>query len=127
MPGTAIEMSHTVTATSPPYDQPQKKGKIWKLLVRWLWTLVFIIFIFMIAKIYLAKGNITKSQKATFNLIQTVLILALGLNIFVSDDESCTIEIYRSCCHRKRSRSLLVSRKGGSKLGQDVMIKNGSL
>lgn len=111
MPGTAIEMSRVVIATSTPHDQPhkksisQRKGKIWKLLVRWLWTLLFAIFIFVVVKIYLAKGNITKSQKATFNLIQTALILAMGLNIFVSDIKSCKIKTYRSCCHRKRSMS----------------------
>lgn len=58
--------------------------KVFNLLGRWVLTIVFSISIFVVAKTYLAKGNITKTQKATYNLIQTALILALGLSFFVS-------------------------------------------
>lgn len=58
--------------------------KVLNLLGRWVLTIVFSISIFVVAKTYLAKGIITKTQKATYNLIQTALILALGLSFFVS-------------------------------------------
>lgn len=99
MPETAIEMSHMGPATSPAHEPRQKteesthrrKRKVWKLLIRLVWTVIFTTLIFAVAKIYLAKGNITKGQKATHNLIQTALILTLGLNIHVSTISICTI------------------------------------
>lgn len=112
MPEPDLEMNDLDPGTTPAQDQRQeesiqmRKGpKVWKLLVRRIWTVVFAIFIFAVAKIYLAKGNITKTQKATYNLIQTALILALGLNLSVSDDSICSIRTYYSCRHRKYSRS----------------------
>lgn len=96
---TAIELSRMGPATSPAHEPPQKteesthqrKRKVWKLLIRWVWTVIFTTLIFAVAKIYLARGNITKGQKATHNLIQTALILTLGLNIYVSDNSTCTV------------------------------------
>lgn len=91
------------------HEQEQEKSpnlsKELKLLGRWVLTIVFTISIFVVAKIYLAKGNIAKSQKATYSLIQTALILALGLNFFVSNETICVIRTYHSCCHRKLSKS----------------------
>lgn len=71
--------------------------KILNLLGRWVLTIVFTTLILVVAKIYLDKGNITKTQKATYNLTQTALTLALGLNFFVSNDAICTIRAYHSC------------------------------
>ncbi|MCJ1344262.1 hypothetical protein MMC31_002465 [Peltigera leucophlebia] len=56
--------------------------KVLKLLGRWVLTIVFTVLILLVAKTYLAKKTITKPQKATYSLIQTALILALGLNFF---------------------------------------------
>lgn len=110
MPEPGTEMTDpTIPASDQPMEgsiQLREGPKARKLLVRWIWTLVFAIFIFAVAKIYLAKGNITKAQKANYNLIQTALILALGLNLSVSDENICSIRTYYSCRHRKYSRSL---------------------
>lgn len=67
-----------------PQEGPTNLRKVLALLGRWVLTIVFTILILVVAKTYLDKGNITKTQKATYNLIQTALILALGLNFFVS-------------------------------------------
>lgn len=65
-------------------EESSNLRKFLKLLGRWVLTIVFSLLILVVAKNYLAKGTITKPQKATYSLIQTGLILALGLNFFVS-------------------------------------------
>lgn len=76
---------------------PLTKKNFWKLFFRWLWTLIFSLLVFAVAKVYQDKGNITKTQKGTYNLVQTILILVLGLNFFVSNENACTIGICHSC------------------------------
>ena len=49
-----------------------------------LFTIILSIFIFATVKIYQSRGNFAPVQKHTFNTISTALILALGLNFFVS-------------------------------------------
>ena len=49
-----------------------------------LLTIFLSIFIFATVKIYQIRGNFAPVQKHTFNTISTALILALGLNFFVS-------------------------------------------
>lgn len=92
------------------YQQKQENSpsrrKVLKLLGRWGLTLCFSFLIFAVAKAYLAKNIITKKQKATYNLIQTILVLALGLNFFVSSETICAMRRHDSCCHRKLSKSL---------------------
>lgn len=77
------------------YQQKQEisssRRKILKLLGRLVLTLSFTISIFAVAKAYLAKNVISKKQKATYNLIQTILVLALGLNFFVSNKTICAM------------------------------------
>lgn len=80
-----------------PQEEPNNLRKVLKLLGRWILTIVFTILILVVARTYLDKGIITKTQKATYNLIQTALTLALGLNFFVSNDTICAIRTYHSC------------------------------
>lgn len=87
-------------STQSIHKQTRKKStnlrKVLNLLGRWILTIIFTILIIVVARNYLDKGNITKTQKATFNLTQTALILALGLNFFVSNDTICAIRAYHS-------------------------------
>lgn len=115
MPGMATEMTRIgpTTSSALSVDDRRQEGsthlskeKILKMLGRWVWTAVFTILILAVAKIYLAKGNITKTQKSTYHLIQTALILALGLNLSVSDDTIFATRTDRSCDHSMRSRCL---------------------
>jgi hypothetical protein len=55
-----------------------------KQIFRWLATVIIIAFVLATFRIYERKGPITSAQKVTFNIIQTALSLALGLNFFVS-------------------------------------------
>lgn len=86
-------------------EKPLSQRKVLKPLCRWGLTIFFTVLIFAVAKAYLAKNIITKKQKATYNLIQTTLVLALGLNFFVSNETICAMRKYHSCCHRKLSKS----------------------
>lgn len=80
-----------------PQEESTNLRKFLNLLGRWVLTIVFTTLILVVAKNYLDKGNITKTQKATYNLTQTALTLALGLNFFVSNDAICAIRAYHSC------------------------------
>ena len=83
-----------------------------------LLTIVLNIFIFATVKIYQSRGNFATVQKHTFNAISTALILALGLNFFVSDPTlaltTCaetdsiiaTQEAFKSLAKGSRSRIL---------------------
>lgn len=101
-----LNVREAPTASTAPsaqsvHKQPQEEStnlrKVLNLLGRWVLTVVFTTLILVVAKNYLDKGNITKTQKATYNLTQTALILALGLNFFVSNDTICAIRAYHSC------------------------------
>ena len=50
--------------------------------VRWLGTVIIVIFMLATLKIYQGKGNFSRAQKHSFNTIITALSLALGLNFF---------------------------------------------
>ena len=83
-----------------------------------LLTIVLNIFIFATVKIYQSRGNFATVQKHTFNAISTALILALGLNFFVShptlaltecaetDSVIATQEAFKSLAKGSRSRIL---------------------
>lgn len=86
-------------------EKPPPRRKVLKLLGRWVLTILFTVLIFAVAKAYLAKKIITKKQKADYNLIQTILVLALGLNFLVSNETISAMRKYHSCCHRKLSKS----------------------
>ena len=64
-------------------SQQSRTAHLWQTC--WfLLTIVLSIFIFATVKIYQSRGNFAPKQKHAFNAISTALILALGLNFFVS-------------------------------------------
>ena len=64
-------------------SQQSPTPRLWQFF--WLLlTIVFSVLIFAIAKIYESRRNFTSVQKHMFNAITTALLLALGLNFFVS-------------------------------------------
>ena len=66
-----------------PDSRPDHVSRRWQIV--WLLlTILLSAFIFATVKIYESLGNFTPAQKHTFNAISTALILALGLNFFVS-------------------------------------------
>ena len=83
-----------------------------------LLTVILNIFIFATVKIYQSRGNFAPVQKHTFNTISTGLILALGLNFFVShpsfalntcaetDSMIATQEAFKSLAKGSRPRIL---------------------
>lgn len=100
-----LNIREDLAASSAPsaqsiHKQPQEEStnlrKILRLLARWVLTFFFTCFIIWVARSYLAKGVITKTQKAWYNITQTALTLALGLNFFVSNDAVCAIRAHHS-------------------------------
>ena len=55
----------------------------WQTL-RWLGTIVFVVFLFATIKIFQNKGNIGPVQKNLFNCLNIALSLVLGYNFNVS-------------------------------------------
>ena len=51
--------------------------------VRWIGTLIFVVFILATLKVYQDKDNFSHDQKYAFNTIVTGLSLGLALNFFV--------------------------------------------
>ena len=79
----------------PLIIQEQAPSKARKLIHReqhkgtslWLWwflTCIIIALIVLVVALYHNAGNFSSSQKHLFNAISTALLLALGLNFFVS-------------------------------------------
>ena len=98
-------------------SQQSHTARLWQTF--WfLLTIVLNIFIFATVKIYQSRGNFAPVQKHTFNTISTALILALGLNFFVShptlalttraeaDAIIATQEAFKSLAKGSRSRIL---------------------
>ena len=98
-------------------SQPSHTIRLWQTC--WfLLTIVLSIFIFATVKIYQSRGNFAPVQKHTFNTISTALILALGLNFFVShptlalttcaetDSIIATQEAFKSLAKGSQSRIL---------------------
>lgn len=98
-----IEQQHeddasTINLLAPPRPQSQRfhshdhqsshsnrsqPPRLWQ--ISWcLLTIVLSAFILATVKIYQSQGNFDSAQKHIFNTITTALILALGLNFFVS-------------------------------------------
>ena len=66
------------------YDPTQQARKIlWRQMLRWLTTAVFLIASLATLRIYQGMGNVNRGQKTTFNSLITGLLLLLGLNFFV--------------------------------------------
>ena len=127
--------SSTVHLLVPPRPQSQRfhsheiqvddsqrshTTRLWQT-IWFLLTIVLSIFIFATVKIYQSRGNFATVQKHTFNTISTALILALGLNFFVSHPNlalvTCaetdlfiaTQEAFKSLAKGSRSRILKLS------------------
>lgn len=62
----------------------ESKKIIFELLARWIGTVILIVLIIATVLSYRAKDNFPSGQKTTFNAIITASILLLGLNFFVS-------------------------------------------
>ena len=69
---------------SPPIvEQHGDSRSSVRLLFPWIWAVAFAIALIIVVKVYEAKGVLTPSQKAAFNVITTGLILFLGLSFYV--------------------------------------------
>lgn len=77
--------ANTMTSTAQYFDHSKQTRRLFFLYtLRWLCTVLFSSLIIATLKVYERKGNLTPSQKNTFNVIITALGLGLGLNFFVS-------------------------------------------
>ena len=78
--------SHDHQSLPSTHSQPPR---LWQISW-WLLTIVLSAFILATVKIYRSQGNFNPAQKHIFNTITTGLILALGLNFFVSH-QACAL------------------------------------
>ena len=54
-----------------------------RLLFPWIWMVLFVVAVIIVVKVYEQKGVITPSQKNTYNLVTTALIVFLSLSFYV--------------------------------------------
>lgn len=55
-----------------------------KLLIQWIATITLTSLVVGIVTVHSAKGVLTPSEKDTYNILSTILILGLGLSFFVN-------------------------------------------
>ena len=65
-------------------EQVSRRKLLLKLLLFWIGTILWTAAMIGLVFGYKAKGVLTPAQKSTYNLLQTVVILILGLTFFVS-------------------------------------------
>lgn len=61
-----------------------KLSKHFTLLFSWLWTIIFLVVLIIFVKAFEQKNVMTPTQKNTFNLLSTALIVILSLSFYVS-------------------------------------------
>ena len=59
--------------------------------IRWLGTMTLSALLILVIRIYENKGNVTRKDKNSFNIIVTGLSVGLGINFFVRDTPSSFI------------------------------------
>ncbi len=76
--------AHAIPPNLQLFSSSQQTRKLFlSQSIRWIGTLIFVIFMLATLKIYQDKDNFSHDQKYAFNTIVTGLSLGLGLNFFV--------------------------------------------
>lgn len=72
------------------------RKQTWSLLLpqtaRWLGTVALSILLIVVFRTYESKGNFTRRDKNSFNIVVTGLSVGLGINFFVRPTTSRTIQ-----------------------------------
>ena len=77
-------VAHTIPPNLQLFSSSQQTRKLFlSQSIRWIGTLIFVIFMLATLKVYQDKDNFSHEQKYAFNTIVTGLSLGLGLNFFV--------------------------------------------
>ena len=84
--GVSATPSREPLVVSPPsrLQGSPKLSKYGMLLFPWLCTTIFLVVVILFVKIFEQKNVLTPTQKNTFNLISTGLIVLLSLSFYVS-------------------------------------------
>lgn len=88
------------------------RKQIWSLLLpqtaRWIGTVALSALLISVIRIYERKGNFTRKDKDTFNIIVTGLSVGLGINFFVRPPFRCSdpLDSLLTIFHRKRLKNL---------------------
>ena len=82
-----IPLEYSVETSSAPYVTSYGPGPLSKLLIwqilRWSATVLFVVVLYAVVKIFSEKGNFDPVQKDIFDVLNIALNLALAYNINV--------------------------------------------
>lgn len=129
--GIELDNAHAVKDSSALHAEPPPPNsrlfsstqQTWRLFfpqfIRWIITVIIVIFMLATLKLYENKGNFSLGQKHAFNTIITALSLGLGLNFFEAFKGIAKVlrwTILASSSHSVRELDLILSIESLSKV-----------
>ena len=77
-------MEPLILSPHPRLLNSPKLSKYFLLIFPWIWTVIFLVAVIIFVKVFEQEDVMTPTQKNTFNLLSTALIVVLSLSFYVS-------------------------------------------